>query len=70
MSERKGNINAARYMGLATQWFVVLLIAVWAGYKADKVLGWSVPLFLILLPLISLAFSLWRLVKELNGQRK
>ncbi len=70
MSERKGNISAARYAGLATQWFVMLLIAVWIGYKADSMLGWSVPLFLILLPLISLAFSLWRLVKELNRQHK
>lgn len=59
-----------RYAGLATQWMVMLLIAVWAGYKIDKMTQWTVPVFLILFPLIALGLSLWQLIKELNKKRK
>ena len=62
--------SAMRYAGLATQWLVMLLLAVWAGYKIDGMLKWRIPLFLILFPLISLSFSLWKLIKELNGPKK
>lgn len=59
-----------RYAGLATQWLVMLSLAVWGGYKLDELVKFNVPLFLILLPLISLSFSLWKLVKELNRPKK
>lgn len=57
---------ALRYAGLATQWMVMLLLAVYAGYRVDKLTNWGVPLFLILFPLLSLTFSLWQLIKNLN----
>lgn len=59
-----------RYAGLATQWVVMLGLAAWGGYKLDEWVKFKVPLFLILLPLISLSFSLWKLVKELNKPKK
>lgn len=59
-----------RYAGLATQWLVMLGIAVWGGHKIDGILKMRMPLFLIVLPLISLSFSLWRLVKDLNKPKK
>lgn len=59
-----------RYAGLATQWMVMMLVGVWGGYKLDKLINWKVPLFLILFPLISLALSIWQLIRELNNQRK
>ena len=59
-----------RYAGLATQWMVMMLIGVWAGYKLDGALKWSIPLFVILFPLISLAVSMWQLMKELNNSNK
>ncbi|WP_345076746.1 hypothetical protein [Nemorincola caseinilytica] len=59
-----------RYAGLATQWLVMLLLAVWAGYKIDAMLKWPIPLFIILFPLISLSFSLWKLIKELNRPKE
>jgi F0F1-type ATP synthase assembly protein I len=59
--------NSMRYAGLATQWMVLLLVAVWLGYKLDyKWIGWNFPLFLILLPLIALGYSLWQVVREFN----
>lgn len=59
-----------RYIGLGTQWMVMLLVAVWAGYKVDIFTNWKLPLFLILFPLISLSLSLWQLIRELNKPKK
>jgi len=70
MDERRGSQNALRYAGLATQWMVMLLIAVWAGYKIDKWLNWKAPVFIVLFPLGSLIFSLWRIVKEFSKPKK
>jgi F0F1-type ATP synthase assembly protein I len=60
----------SRYASLATQWMVMLLIGVWLGHKLDLITEWRIPLFLILFPLISLTFSLWQLVNELNKPKK
>ncbi len=60
---------ALRYAGLATQWMVMLLLAVYVGYKVDRLTNLPLPLFLILFPLISLTFSLWQLIKQLNKPR-
>lgn len=62
--------NMMRYAGLATQWLAMLGIAVYAGYKLDKKLNWTVPLFIILFPVAALAFSLWQLVNELGKSKK
>lgn len=61
--------NMLRYAGLATQWMVMLLIAVLAGYKLDHWLKLSVC-FLIVFPLISLAISLWLIVREFSKPKK
>jgi len=59
-----------RFAGLATQWMVLMLIAVWGGHKIDKLVGWQFPLFIILFALLALAFSFWQLLKELNNKKK
>jgi F0F1-type ATP synthase assembly protein I len=61
--------NPLRYASLATQWMVMLLIAVAAGYKLDKMLGWRVC-FIIVFPLISLCLSLWMIIKEFSKPKK
>ena len=70
MNDQKQSQNTMRYAGLATQWMVTLLIAVWAGYKIDKIIGWKFPVFLSLLALGALAFSFWQLINELNKTKK
>lgn len=62
--------NMMRYAGLASQWMIMLLLAVWAGHKLDILTNWKLPLFLILFPLISLFLSMWQLIKELNRPKK
>ncbi len=67
----KQHNTVLRYAGLATQWMVMLLAAFWLGYKTDfEWIGWKIPLFLILLPLLALIISLWQLIKEFNKPRK
>jgi len=54
-----------RYAGLATQWLVMLGIAVWGGLKLDERLVFR-ALFVIVLPLAALILSLWQLIRSLN----
>ena len=66
MPERGDRQNAVmRYAGLATQWMVMLGIAVWGGLKLDERLGFK-ALLVIILPLAALIFSLWQLIRSLN----
>lgn len=59
-----------RYAGLGTQWMIMLLAAVWIGWKLDNITGWKFPIFIIILPLIALVISLWQLIKEFNKPKK
>ncbi|MBC7553217.1 MAG: ATPase F0F1 [Taibaiella sp.] len=65
----KDNGNILRYAGLATQWMVMLLIAVWGGHKLDQLIGWRFPVLLIIFPLAALVISLWALIKEFNKKK-
>lgn len=64
------NNSTMRYIGLGTQWMVLLLAAVWGGWKLDQVTGWKFPLFTVLFPLVALVVSLWQLIKEFNKPKK
>ena len=63
----EGNKTSAvmRYAGLATQWLVMLGLAVWGGLKLDARLGIR-ALFVVILPLAALILSLWQLIRSLN----
>ena len=58
-------ISAMRYASLATQWVVMLGLAVWAGLWLDEKVGLR-ALFVILLPVVALVFSLYNLIKTFN----
>ncbi len=70
MSSPKQTQNTLRFAGLATQWMVMLLVAVWAGHKIDLWTKWKVPVFLIVFPIIALAVALWQLINELGNTKK
>lgn len=61
--------NTLRYAGLATQWMVMLLIAVWVGHKVDQWLNWKAG-FVIVFPLISLVVSLWIIIRDTAKTKK
>jgi hypothetical protein len=53
-----------RYAGLATQLFVSLGVAVFAGYKADTWLKVPLPLLVWVLPFVVLCLLIYKLIKE------
>jgi hypothetical protein len=59
-----------RYAGLATQLFVSLGIAVWAGYKLDVWLHSPLPLLVWILPFVVLCLLIYKLVKETSKKKK
>jgi len=66
MGEEKKSSGVLRYAGMATEWMLLLLLAVWAGHKTDGLLNWNLPLFVILLPVAALVFLLWKLVQDVS----
>lgn len=69
-SKRKWDNTTMRYVGLGTQWIVLLLAAVWGGWKLDQKIGWKFPLLTVTLPLLALVVSLWQLIKEFSKPKK
>jgi len=64
-SNNRQTISAMRYAGLATQWLVMLGLAVSAGLWLDKKIGVR-ALMVVVLPLVALLFSLYNLIKTFN----
>ena len=70
MKEDKQNTNSMlRYAGLATQWLIMLGLAVWAGWWLDGKIKVR-ALFIIVLPVAALCFSLWQLIQTFNKKDK
>ncbi len=59
--------NVMQYAGLASQWMVMLSLSVWLGYQTDyHWIGWKIPLFTAILPIITLLLLLYKIIKEFN----
>ena len=54
-----------RFAGLATQWALMLGVAVWGGLWLDGQMGVK-ALWVIVLPVAALGISLYQLIKELG----
>jgi chromate transport protein ChrA len=59
-----------RYAGLASQIFVSLGIAVFAGYKADQWLKVPIPLLVWILPLVVVCMIIYKLIKDTSKRNK
>ncbi len=71
MSKEKNKYNEVmQYAGLATQWLVMLALALWLGIKIDQQISPKSRAFTIALPLLSLTISLWLLVRKFNQPKK
>ena len=66
----KKNNELLQYAGLATQWLVMLAVALWIGMKIDKQISDSTRIFTISLPLLSLIVSLWQLIRKFDKPKK
>ncbi|WP_290711839.1 AtpZ/AtpI family protein [Flavihumibacter sp. CACIAM 22H1] len=62
------NTSLLRYISLGTQLMVALGAAVWAGIQIDKRLSNPMPLLVWILPLLVIAVTIYKLVKETAGK--
>jgi len=53
-----------QYAGLATQFLLIIAIAVWAGIKLDKHFGLSTPILTWVLPLLAIVALMIKIIKE------
>ena len=68
--QNRSSSELMRYAGLATQIFVSLGIAVFAGYKADRWLKAPIPLLVWILPLVFVCMIIYKLIKETSKRNK
>jgi hypothetical protein len=57
-----------KYAGLTTQILAMLAITVFIGLKIDKWLSFSIPLFIWLLPLLSLIGIIYHVLKDTSNK--
>lgn len=66
LKKKKRQLNDyAKYSSIAFQMVFVIAAGVFGGYKLDKWLDNSIPIFLIVLSLIGLAAAIYLAVKDL-----
>ena len=65
----KSNKQMMRYAGLAMQFLVSIGIGVFIGVKADGWLKMSFPLFVWLLPLLTIIGILYNLIKVTSAKK-
>ena len=54
-----------RYSGLGIQMAVIIVAGTFGGFRSDKYLGWKIPVFTIVLSLLSVCVAIWLVVKDL-----
>lgn len=64
------NKDLLRYMGLGMQWMVILLLTVLGAWELDKKIGWKIPIFVIILPIVVITLLLWQLIRAFNKPKK
>ena len=57
------------YAGMAFQIFATLGVAFFIGYKLDKYLKLSFPIFLLLMPLIAIFGVLYKVLRDTNKKK-
>ena len=62
--KEKGNHLLYKYIGLTSQIMIALLIGVFIGWKTDSWLSFSIPLFVVVLPLLIIVAIIWQIIKD------
>jgi len=60
----KGLSEFGRYSGIAFQMIGIILITTWGGIKLDKLTGFKVPVFTIILSLLGVFAAIYTAVKD------
>jgi hypothetical protein len=64
----RGRNSLLQYAGMATQFLVAIGISVFAGLKADEYLGWKMPVWVWVLPLLVITGMIYGVVR--NSSKK
>jgi len=64
--------NYARYSSIAFQMLAIILLGVFGGIKADQWLHMRVPVFTVILSILSVILAIYYVTKDLlkNGKNK
>ncbi|MDZ7743545.1 MAG: AtpZ/AtpI family protein [Bacteroidota bacterium] len=62
--------NYARYTSIAFQMIVIILIGVFGGIKLDEWVGWSFPVFTVILSILSVILSIYYVTRDLIKWKK
>jgi len=66
LNKKKNSLNNyAKYSSIAMQMLVIILLGVFGGYKLDEWLNLSVPVFTVLLSLLSVVLAIYTVTKDL-----
>jgi F0F1-type ATP synthase assembly protein I len=60
----KGIREFGRYSGIAFQMIGIILVTTWGGIKLDKLTGFKVPVFTIILSLLGVFAAIYTAVKD------
>jgi F0F1-type ATP synthase assembly protein I len=60
----KGINDFGRYSGIAFQMIGIILVTVWGGVKLDKLTGWHIHVFTIVLSLLGVFAAIYTAVKD------
>lgn len=65
-NQKKNNLNNyAKYSGIAMQMLVIILLGVFGGVKIDEWLNLSIPIFTVVLSLLSVVIAIYTVTKDL-----
>ncbi|MCC6186560.1 MAG: AtpZ/AtpI family protein [Chitinophagaceae bacterium] len=64
--EQKNNKELLQYAGLATQWLVMIGLAVWLGMWLDKQISDTSRILTVMLPLLAIIISLIQIIRNVN----
>ncbi|WP_281169822.1 AtpZ/AtpI family protein [Flexithrix dorotheae] len=55
-----------KYTGIATKMAITILIGVFTGIKLDEWISWEIPVFTLVLTILSSAFSIYIIIKGIT----
>jgi len=65
-NQKKNNLNSyAKYSGIAVQMLVIILLGVFGGVKIDEWLELTIPIFTVVLSLLSVVLAIYTVTKDL-----
>ncbi|MFN5641346.1 MAG: AtpZ/AtpI family protein [Sphingobacteriales bacterium] len=58
------NRDLMRYVGLATQFLIVIGISVFSGFKLDEWVNWRFPVWVWILPLLAIGAMIIGIIRD------